>query len=110
MLTFHGKKYAKKSRDVVDSLFERDGATVNGTYRQTSTGIVLCDLQGDERAFVRRDGLGPVTVHRFEGRLRYMFGLSSRDSGWLGEPESYTECCEAAQNLAREFFPPKPVA
>lgn len=83
MLTHNGKKYAKNDSEAVDSLFDRTG-TVNGFYKRTASGLVLSDLQGKERVFVRqRDGL-TVTCHRYNGRLRYAFALSSLDAQWVG--------------------------
>ena len=83
MLTRNGKKYAKNDSEAVDSLFDRTG-TVNGFYKRTASGLVLSDLQGKERVFVRRsDGL-TVTCKRYNGRLRYAFGLSSLDAQWVG--------------------------
>ena len=84
MITYNGKKYAKNDREAVESLFDRTG-TVNGFYKRTASGLVLSDLQGTERVFVRHsDGL-TVTCHRYNGRLRYMYGLCSSDERWVGE-------------------------
>jgi hypothetical protein len=86
MITHNGKKYAKNDSEAVESLFDRTG-TVNGFYKRTASGLVLSDLQGKERVFVRHsDGL-TVTCHRYNGRLRYMFGLSSLDARWMGEAQ-----------------------
>ena len=83
MITRNGKKYAKNDREAVESLFDRAG-TVNGFYKRTAGGLVLSDLRGKERVFVRQsDGL-TVTCHRYNGRLRYAFGLSSLDAQWVG--------------------------
>lgn len=84
MIIHNGKKYAKNDRQAVESLFDPTG-TVNGFYKRTASGLVLSDLQGKERVFVRHnDGLS-VTCHRYNGRMRYAFGLSSLDAQWTGE-------------------------
>jgi len=86
MITYNGKKYAKNDREAVESLFDRTG-TVNGFYKRTASGLVLSDLQGKERVFVRHsDGLA-VTCHRYKGRMRYMYALSSLDARWAGKAQ-----------------------
>lgn len=86
MITHNGKKYAKDDGEAINSLFDRTG-TVNGFYKHTASGLVLSDLQGKERVFVRHsDGLA-VTCHRYNGRLRYMCALSSLDARWAGEAQ-----------------------
>jgi hypothetical protein len=104
MLKLYGKKYAATESQAVDSLFERDG-TVNGFYKLASGGIVLSDLQGRDVAFIRRDGLGPVTVSRdTEGRLRFMHGLDSLSAAWLGLPEKYGDASDGAKAAAQAAF------
>jgi hypothetical protein len=103
MLILYGKKYAKSGKEFADTLFQSNG-TANGFYRVLKAGIYFSDMQGNERAFIRRDGLGPVTVHRHEGKRRYMFSTSTRDEQWLGVPESYTATIEGAKELARHVY------
>jgi len=104
MLRLYGKKYAATESQAIDSLFERDG-TVNGLYRLASGGIVLSDLQGRDVAFIRRDGLGPVTVSRDpRGRLRFMHGLDSLSAAWLGLPEKYGDSRDGAKAAAQAAF------
>ena len=103
-VSLYGKTYARNTRGVVASLFA-SGGTANGTFRATKAGVYLSDLQGDERAFVRKDGLGPVTVTRTEsGKRYYMFSTCRPESIWLGEPESYMARVEGARELARSIF------
>lgn len=90
MFILYGKKYAKNDREAVNSLFSPSG-TVNGFYKRTSGGIILLDLQWNERAFIRADGFGPVSVTRINGKRYYMQALSSTDEAWLGVPEKYSE-------------------
>jgi hypothetical protein len=101
MITLYGKKYAKNDREAIDSLFA-PGGTVNGFYKRTSGGIVLLDLQRNERGFVRKDGLGPVSVTRVHGRRYYMQAASSKDATWLGIPEKYSEAVAGAKAAAME--------
>jgi hypothetical protein len=103
MLTLYGKKYAKNEKEFTGTLFEKDG-TANGFYRVLKAGIYLSDMQGNERAFIRKDGLGPVTVFRHDGKRRYMFSTSTRDEQWLGVPKSYMATREGAQGLARSVY------
>lgn len=106
-LTLYGKRYARNSRGVVASLFQ-SGGTANGTFRTTKAGIYFHDMQGQERAFLRRDGVGPVTVSRLDdGRRWYVLaGLCERERQWMNEPESYSARVEGARALAREVFQP----
>lgn len=108
MIELYGKTYAKNDSELVESLFT-PGGTCNGLYKKTARGIFLYSMQGELRAFVRRDGLGPVTATKTErsGRVRYMFATSTADDSWLGTPDSYREACEQARNLALTVFPPK---
>lgn len=104
MLTLYGHSYAKSDRQAVASLFHA-GGTVNGLYRVTRSGIYLSDLTGEERAFIRKDGLGPVSVsRRDDGRRVFAFSTSSRDDKWLGRPESYAATCEGARAIADQLF------
>lgn len=103
MIELYGKRYAKNSREFTDSLFNPAG-TANGFYMVTSAGIYLSDMQGKERAFIRRDGYGPVTVANHEGNRRYMFAASSLDESWLGVPDSYMAKVKGAEALAAQFF------
>ena len=104
MITLYGKKYAKNEREFTSTLFEQ-GGTANGFYRVTRGGVFISDMQGKERAYIRRDGLGPVSVTRnHEGKRVYMFAASATDEKWLGVPDSYLEHTQGAENLAREVF------
>jgi len=103
MLTLYGKKYAKNNGEFTDTLFERDG-TANGFYRVLKSGIYFSDMQGNERAFIRRDGLGPVTVSKHNGKRRYMHATSSLEESWLGIPDSYMATVEGAKELARQVY------
>jgi hypothetical protein len=104
MITLYGRTYAPNKAAVLDSLF-KGPATHCGTYRATRAGVILSDLQGQERVFIRKDGLGPVTTFRHEGKRRYMHSTTSKDDAWLGTPESYTATREGAQAVARALFP-----
>lgn len=103
MIELYGKRYARTAREFTDSLFNPAG-TANGFYKVTRAGIYLSDMQGKERAFIRRDGLGPVTVARHDGKRRYMFSTSSLDESWLNMPDSYATARNGAESLARSVF------
>lgn len=102
MFTLYGKKYAKTDRQAVNSLFS-PGGTVNGFYKRTSGGIILLDLQRNERAFIRADRFGPVSITRINGRRYYMHAASSVDEAWLGVPESYAEARDGATRAIAEY-------
>lgn len=104
MLELYGKQYARNDREFTDSLFNPNG-TANGFYKVTAAGIYFSDMQGNERAFIRRDGLGPVTVTRANGLRFYMFSACETERQWLGIPESYAAACNGAESLARSVFP-----
>jgi hypothetical protein len=104
MITLYGRTYAKTDAEAVGSLFNA-GGTVNGMYRKERAGVYLLDLQGKERAFIRKDGLGPVSVGRTDdGKRFYMHSTASTDDRWLGTPESYSATIDGAKQLARELF------
>lgn len=104
MIELYGKKYARNNKEVAESLFHPDG-TANGTYKLLKNGIVLLDLQGNERVFIRADGVGPVSVHRTEnGRRRYLFACTSADEAWLGLPASLQARRDGALELTRQLF------
>lgn len=104
MITLYGRTYAPNARAVVESLF-KGPATHCGTYRKAANGVYLSDLQGNERVFIRKDGLGPVTTFRHDGKRRYMHSTTSQDDAWLGTPESYSATREGAQAVARALYP-----
>lgn len=104
MITLYGRTYAKTDAQAVASLFQ-PGGTVNGFYRKAPAGVYLLDLQGVERAFIRKDGLGPVSTWRDDtGRRRYAHSTHSLDDRWLGTPESYSATCEGARQLAASIY------
>ena len=104
-IKLYGRSYARTERAAVASLFQQ-GGTVSGFYRATAQGVYLSDLQGQERLFIRRDGLGPVSVSRDDhGRRRYMFAASTADEKTFGIPDSYGAQCDGARALARALYP-----
>jgi hypothetical protein len=103
MITLYGKKYAKNEKEFTETLFQKDG-TANGFYKKSNGGLVLIDIHGIERAFIRRDGLGPVTVTRHGPSLRFQNAASLPDEEWLGAPQSYSEKTNGAKALAQEIF------
>jgi hypothetical protein len=103
MIQLYGKTYAANGKEAVSSLFNA-GGTVNGFYRKAKAGVYLSDLQGNERAFVCKDGLGPVTVFTAYGKRHYMRSTADKDEAWLGVPESYGATRDGARALARSLF------
>jgi hypothetical protein len=104
MITLYGHTYAPNKSAVLESLFSGP-VTHCGTYRKTRAGVFLSDLQGRERVFIRKDGLGPVSVFvDGDGKRRFMFSTSCVDDAWLGTPDSYGATREGAQIVARALF------
>jgi hypothetical protein len=103
MIALYGRTYAASEKEAVASLFNA-GGTVNGFYRKAAAGVYLLDLQGNERAFIRKDGLGPVSVGKHEGKRFYMHSTSSLDDRWLGTPESYSATRDGATQLAASIY------
>jgi len=104
MIELYGKKYARNNKEAVESLFN-PGGTVNGTYKRCKHGVILMDLQGKERVYIRADGVGPVSVHRTEsGRRRYLFACTSSDEAWLGLPASLQARRDGALELTRQLL------
>ena len=105
-ITLYGNRYARTPSLLAATVFDRK--TANGTYKATAQGIYLADMTGEERAFIRQDGLGPVSVSMVEhkGKMRriYMQSTATRDEAWLGLPESYSARREGAANLAQSFY------
>ena len=102
MINFCNKKYASNDSEAIDSLFTP--STVNGFYQIEASGVVLFDLQGKERAFIRRDGLGPVSLHAHNKKRIYSFAASTIEKEWLGMPKSYTESNERAKELVKSIY------
>ena len=106
MIELYGQKYAKTESEFNDTLFA-GGKTANGFYKVTKAGIYLSDMQGNERAFIRKDGLGPVSVSRpkcLDGKRFYSFAASTLDESWLCVPDSYMAKCEGSKALAESVF------
>lgn len=101
-IMLYGRKYARTNAAFIDSLFHKSG-TCNGLFSIECGGIIFKDMNGEDVAYIRKDGLGPVTVSTDRPR-RYMFGLGSRAETFLGTPESYMATVEGAKQLAHEIF------
>lgn len=90
MITLAGKKYARNSAEMTESLFAPDG-TCNGYYREHTggavVGILFMDLQRKPFAFAAKRGASAwfVTAGRdASGRIRYMFGTDEIVERQLG--------------------------
>ncbi len=102
---FNGLYFVPKGRDLVAGLFgPLNGRTAHGTYKEFPNGVLLSDLQGNVRAFLKyaAHGDGPFIVTAYttsEGRTRYMFSTCTPEEQWLNLPESYMvemKACEDA--------------
>jgi hypothetical protein len=91
---------------MIDPLYHGPDSA-RGTFTKSHGGIVLHDSHGLPRAYIRADGVGPVTCHRTnEGVLRFMFSTTERDAAFIGEPASYSATVEGAKHCARQVFTP----
>ena len=104
MLTLYGKTYMKTARDIPLSPHGIASDSINGTYRVAMNGIYLSDIQGNERAFIRNDGVGPVSISSWRGNCRRLDILTRRDSAWLGVPDSYLAQTSGTQFLADRIY------
>ena len=101
----YDQHYAANDSGVIDSLSKPvNGKTANGTFQITPEGIYLKSLNGKRSAFVRKDGLGPVSVSNLSGRTFYAQALSSLDERWLSLPESFLEHVRGAEALAKQVY------
>lgn len=100
MLTFAGKKYAKSNKELVDSLFQRDG-TANGFYKTVKNGIKLYRIiEGGKEleAFIHKESF-VVTAYTCNGKSRYMHSTSSITAVWLGiDSMSYSDVKSACND------------
>jgi hypothetical protein len=103
MLTLFGRKYAKNDKEMVSTLFDASG-TANGFYKVTTKGIYFSKVNGDLVAFIRKDGLGPVSVQRQGKGFFYSFALCSVEDGWINKPASYSEEKEGARACAKAAY------
>lgn len=99
-ITLYGRTYCKDLAATVETLFTGP-RTANGTFKIERAGIVFSDMQGQARAFIRHDGLGPVSIGHHDGKRFYMHSTSTRDETWLGVPDSYSATVNGARDLAR---------
>ena len=85
MKIINGKKYAKNDKEFINTLFDKQGGTANGYYKETKSGLYLYDLQNKPRVFIRaKDGLTVSFSILENGRKRYMFALADADKKWFG--------------------------
>jgi hypothetical protein len=103
-IELYGRTYCKNLAATVETLFTGP-RTANGTFRIERAGIVFSDLQGNARAFIRRDGLGPVSIGHHDGKRFYMHSTAGSENAWLGVPDSYSATITGAQDLARLAYP-----
>jgi len=102
-ITLYGQTYCKNLAATVETLFTGP-KTANGTFKIERAGIVFSDMQGNARAFIRQDGLGPVSIGHHDGKRFYMHSTSTQDETWLGVPDSYSATVNGARDLARLAF------
>jgi hypothetical protein len=104
MLELYGKLYAPINAPYLDNC-----PTIHGVYRKRASGVYLCSRDGTKRAFIQRDGVGPVSVANHPEGTRHMHSTSEADAAWLGAPSSYAAEREGARALiaSLEMLPPR---
>jgi len=89
----------------LDGTITADGVDIVGYYQKDASGIFFYTPSLELTAFIRRDGVGPVTCHRLsDGRVRYMFSTTEQTEFLLGIPDSYIAEIDGAKTLAAELF------
>jgi hypothetical protein len=100
-IQLYGKTYVKlPPKDDLKQLPQ--GA--NGFFKKEQGGIAFHHPDRSPRAFIRKDGLGPVSLAHNDGKRYYMHSHTTPDGDWLGVPDSYTALVEGAKDLAKEIF------
>jgi hypothetical protein len=100
-ITLYGKSYANLPAKTPDKALP-EGA--NGFYRKEAGGILFFTTQKEPRAYIRKDGLGPVSLAHPDGVRHYMYSTSSLDEKWLCVPESYMQTVDGARDIAKQLF------
>lgn len=85
MITFNGLQFAKNNKELTDSLFNK-GGTVDGFYKKLKHSINLYKLDGTLFASLIWNNHGKMVVSActYNGKPRYLMGLSSVASDYLG--------------------------
>ena len=100
-ITLYGKTYTSLPKGAEDAPLQEGS---NGFYRKEATGIVCFNAEKEPRAYIRKDGLGPVSLAHPDGVRHYMYSTSSLDEKWLCVPESYMQTVEGARDIAKQLF------
>jgi hypothetical protein len=100
-IELYGKTYARLPKNGANQPLPEG---VNGYFEREAGGIVFHHPERGPSAFIRRDGLGPVSLAHPNGKRHYMFSHSSIDESWLSVPDSYIAETEGARALANEIF------
>jgi hypothetical protein len=101
-IQLYGKTYAKLPKDGAKTPLP-EGA--NGFYEKEAGGVVFYHPERGPRAFIRKDGLGPVSLGHHDGKRYYMHSHSSLEGDWMGIPDSYIAETDGARALAKELYP-----
>lgn len=103
LITLFGRHYAP-----IKSIEKNDNDELNGYYKRNRvSGVYFYDSTGEERAFLRHDGL-LVSCSRITSnpkKRRYMFSTSSLDDQWLGIPDSHAQRVNETAELAALLYP-----
>ena len=86
MIAFNGKKYAKNSNELIESLFNT-GSTCNGIYKATKNKTMLYKPNGDLFACLihnPKQGYFAVSASIQHGKPYFMYALCSIDEKYLG--------------------------
>jgi hypothetical protein len=106
-IAFAGRRFVRRPSQLIDALFSGP-TTPDGLFAPRKNGVLFSRPGGEPVAFlVANPGQSKffVSCHKQEdGRLRYMFGLSSVGESFLGlAGRRYSEAADIAESVWQEF-------
>ena len=101
----NGPAYFAPRGKLADTLFGR-GGTATGEYRALKGAIVFYTADGSPRVALITNKYGErfyVSARRFNGRIRYLFGLNDADANWAGLPDGRIVQADSAARVAEQL-------
>lgn len=103
---FPNAYYVDDKKKVVDTLFN-SGGTALGYYKQRKGGIMFYDMQDKPFLFLVSNKYNEkffVSCYCFEGKIYYMFALSSNTEKLLGiDKLKYSEGIKLAEDIYKQI-------
>ncbi|UJJ60613.1 hypothetical protein [Rhodanobacter denitrificans] len=99
-LTINGQIYVTSAEALRHA--RTTGQVVAGCYKRDRCGVRLYGLDGEPFAYIRFDRFDSwfVSCSRLDGRVRYMFALSDRDTKRLGFDPSAEDTWRRKRDVA----------